>query len=187
MSGQTTSLQDALSQVKDFRNRQGRRYQLQAVLALACLGLMHGAQSEQAIAEWSENQGRRWWRLLGIRRRRGPSLSTIQRVIRGVDRRQLESAMSHWSHQVVDVSDTPDRAEDAIYGVNDPVDKLNMMSHWISAVISSLPEEGGINEGSRSAMLTGLAIGEGSDDKEIQPLSEGGLKIWAIDLEQAAA
>ncbi|MBK7598508.1 MAG: transposase family protein [Acidobacteria bacterium] len=110
MSGQTTSLQDALSQVKDFRNRQGRRYQLQAVLVLACLGLMHGAQSEQAIAEWSENQGRRWWRLLGIRRRRGPSLSTIQRVIRGVDRRQLESAMSHWSHQVVDVSDTPDKA-----------------------------------------------------------------------------
>lgn len=166
-SMQSMTLQEALSQVRDFRNPQGRRYQLQAVLGLACLAMMHGAGSEGAIARWGETEGRRWLRLLGIRRRRGPSLSTIQRIFRGVDRAELESAMRQWSG----------RTAEAVPGEEAPLDTI---SRWVSEIIGSLPAEGG----EREARIEQLAVGSFQADPSFQSLGEGGLKIWAVDLER---
>lgn len=159
MSGNVASLQDALAQVRDFRHPQGRRYKLQTVLVLSCLAMMNGAQSEQAIADWSGNQGRRWMSLLGVRRQRGPSSATIHRIFKGIDRTQLESAFSQWSQQVVDAQ--PVEIATAPASKND---SFAAMSQW--------------------ADLLKAQLQAGSDDEHI---SEAGLKIWGMELDPVIA
>lgn len=167
MSGNVTSLQDALSQVRDFRHPQGRRYQLPAVLVLSCLAMMNGAHSEQAIADWSGTEGRRWMRLLGIRRQRGPSPATIHRIFRGIDRRQLEEALSQWSRQIID-SQSSQAFQSAQSGktVTTPSesDSLSTMSFWADLL--------------KAQLETGSAK---------EHISEAGLKMWGLELDPAAS
>lgn len=95
------SLRDALADVADFRQAQGRRYQLLPVLLLCCVAMMCGCRSQAAIAEWGMNYGERWLARLGIRRRRGPSQPTLHRIFRGIDCEQLEQAVTKWAEQVL--------------------------------------------------------------------------------------
>src|SRR5215210_6815363 len=95
------SLRDALAEVPEFRQAQGRRYELLPVLLLGCVAVMCGCRSQAAIAEWGTNYGERWLALLGIRRRRGPSQPTLHRIFRGIDCQKLEQAVTRWAEQVL--------------------------------------------------------------------------------------
>lgn len=86
------SLRDALADVPDFRQAQGRRYDLLPVLLLCCVAVMCGARSQTAIAERGLNYGGQWLARLGIRRRRGPSQPTLHRIFKGLDPARLEQA-----------------------------------------------------------------------------------------------
>ncbi len=195
MSGSVPSLQEAFSEIKDFRHPQGKRYKLQAVLVLTCLAMMHGAQSEEAIAEWGENQGRRWLRLLGIRRRRGPSQATIQRIFKGIDRTHLESVMSHWSKEILtavgsaSAASDPDldhrvfRRDRELNNNYRPEDSLSALSDWVGLVMSQLPEfDLKINEERRDSLFESLTL-SGDQDASAQHVSAAGLKIWGVDYE----
>lgn len=99
MNSTRLSLQEALAEIPDFRQASGRRYELWAVLLLICIALLCGYRSQAAIGEWGKNYGPRWLRRLGIQRKRGPSQSTIQRVLVGVAATAVEAALGRWAQQ----------------------------------------------------------------------------------------
>jgi len=94
------SLRDALADVPDFRQAQGRRYDLLPVLLLCCVAVMCGARSQAAIADWGRNYGARWLARLGLRRGRAPSQPTLHRIFKGLDCARLEQCVTRWAEQV---------------------------------------------------------------------------------------
>jgi predicted transposase YbfD/YdcC len=95
------SLRDALAEVAEFRQAQGRRYELLSVLLLCCVAVMCGYRSQSAIAQWGTNYGRKWLQRLGIKRRRGPSQPTLHRIFKGIDCEQLERVVGQWAELVM--------------------------------------------------------------------------------------
>jgi predicted transposase YbfD/YdcC len=103
VSTNVPSLAQALSDIPDFRQAQGRRYELLPVLLLVCVAVMCGCRSESAIADWGHNYGSWWLRKLGFTRSRGPSQSTLHRILRGINHLLLERALSRWAQAVVNL------------------------------------------------------------------------------------
>ena len=101
MSTEVPSLAQALADVPDFRQAQGRRYELLPVLLLACVAVLCGCRSESAIAEWGLNYGPAWLQRLGFKGSRGPSQSTLHRILKGIDHNRLEDALSRWAQAVI--------------------------------------------------------------------------------------
>jgi predicted transposase YbfD/YdcC len=108
------SLRDALAEVPEFRQAQGRRYELLPVLLLCCVAVMCGARSQSAIAEWGQNYGVRWLSRLGIRRPRGPSQPTLHRIFKGLDCARLELCVTCWVEQVLVACAAPAAALEAL-------------------------------------------------------------------------
>ncbi|MCA1599673.1 MAG: ISAs1 family transposase [Chloroflexi bacterium] len=111
---QVPSLRDALADVPDFRQAQGRRYELLPVLLLSCVAVMCGARSQAAIAEWGTNYGIRWLTRLGIQRRRGPSQPTLHRIFKALDGVCLEHCVTRWAEQVLTACAGTDAALEAL-------------------------------------------------------------------------
>jgi predicted transposase YbfD/YdcC len=88
---ETITLVAALRSVPDPRQARGRRYSLQAILMLALTGVMAGARSWTALAQWARD-GQHRVRLCGS----PPSLWTFRRVLCAVDVTAVEAALSTW-------------------------------------------------------------------------------------------
>lgn len=91
------SLSAALADVPDPRRRRGRRYPVAAVLTFAVCAMLCGARSLYAIAQWGRDQGSAEVRAaVGIDRDRTPSVATLFRVFRDLDRDAFEAALGRW-------------------------------------------------------------------------------------------
>ena len=88
---ETITLIAALRSVPDPRKARGRRYSLQAILMLALTGVMAGARSWTALAQWAR-EGQHKVRLCGP----SPSLWTFRRVLCDVDIAAVEAALAAW-------------------------------------------------------------------------------------------
>jgi predicted transposase YbfD/YdcC len=141
------SLKDALADVPEFRQAQGRRYDLLPVLLLCCVAVMCGARSQAAIADWGQNYGARWLSRLGIRR--GPSQPTLHRIFRGLDCARLEECMTRWAERVLAALPAPTAALDALAidgkslrGSSEPggvaCHLVSALSHRLGVVVAQL-------------------------------------------------
>ena len=99
---ETITLVAALASVPDPRSARGRRYSLQAILMLALTGVMAGARSWTALAQWAR-EGQHRVKVCGP----PPSLWTFRRVLCAVDVTAVEAALSAW---VLDRRQTAARA-----------------------------------------------------------------------------
>ena len=101
MDTRKVSLKEALAEIPDFRQAQGRRYELLSILLLACVAMLCGARSESAIAEWGANYGTKWLRRLAIKGPASPSQPTIHRVFKLLDAVAVERAIATWAAGVL--------------------------------------------------------------------------------------
>ncbi len=95
--GAVPSLLEALAGVPDPRQRRGVRYSVATVLSFSVCAMVCGARSLYAIAQWGREQGAAEVRAaLGIRRARTPSVATLFRLFRDLDREAFEAALGAW-------------------------------------------------------------------------------------------
>jgi len=90
---QPGSLVAAFGTIPDPRSRQGRRFSLQAILALAVAAILSNHLSVLAIAEWGGRQSPDLLRELGFRDGVTPHQSTIHRVLAKLDPGSLSVAL----------------------------------------------------------------------------------------------
>lgn len=101
MTRQSPVLLDVLSEIPDFRQSQGRRHPLQAVLALAVCAMLCGYRSYGAIAEWGRNYGTDLIAALGFTRAKTPCAATLNTIFRRLDRLEVESKLGQWAHSLL--------------------------------------------------------------------------------------
>jgi hypothetical protein len=90
------SLIEALVEVPDPRGRQGRRYQLASVLAMAVCAMACGARSLYAIAQWGKQHRRQVCEALGIRRLTTPSHPQLHRIFAALEVEAFETILGKW-------------------------------------------------------------------------------------------
>ena len=90
------SLLEALARVPDPRGRQGRRYQLASVLALAVCAMACGARSLYAIAQWGRQHRRLVCGALGITRLSTPSHPQLHRIFAALEVQAFEDVLGQW-------------------------------------------------------------------------------------------
>jgi predicted transposase YbfD/YdcC len=97
------SLYEQLEQVPDSRDDQGKRHPLAAMLALACVALLCGYQTPNAISEWVDNYGKRYLKQFRFTRDDPPGQATWYRVLGSIDWSALEARVTRWARQVLEV------------------------------------------------------------------------------------
>jgi predicted transposase YbfD/YdcC len=100
MDEQVPTLGSMLARVSDPRAARGRRHPWSALLLVMVAGVLSGANSQRGLARWSQAAGPARRRQLGVTRRRGPSLATLNRVLSRVDVTALETQVGAWLQQV---------------------------------------------------------------------------------------
>jgi predicted transposase YbfD/YdcC len=96
MIAQPRPLIEVLTEIPDFRSKQGQRHPLGAILALVCSALMCGYRSYTAMAAWGRNYGARLTHALGFTRH-PPCAATLHAVLKGIDRQALEARLGAWA------------------------------------------------------------------------------------------
>ena len=94
--GEGRSLREALAEVPDPRSRHGRRYSLNAILALAVCAMLSGSRSLSAMAQWGKDQGGDVARALGFERGKTPCVATLHLLFKRLDRAALERVLGAW-------------------------------------------------------------------------------------------
>lgn len=90
------SLIKYLKQVKDFRGCRGKRHPLWLVLLIVILSQVSGHQGYREMEDWVKINYLRLRKTFNLSSETPPSYSTIRRVIKGVEWKELNQILPHW-------------------------------------------------------------------------------------------
>ncbi len=93
-------LMEIVAEIEDPRAARGRRHSLGAILGLVCVATLCGYRSYSAMAEWGHNYGGEIMTRLGFGHA-PPCAATLHRVLRDLDRAQVERAVGAWAQGVL--------------------------------------------------------------------------------------
>lgn len=94
-------LVEVLAEVPDFRQNQGKRHTLAAILCLACAAILCGYRSYGAIAEWGEHYGTQLALALGFKNGKTPCAGTLHTIFRHLDKEAFEAKVGQWAECVL--------------------------------------------------------------------------------------
>lgn len=94
-------LVEVLAEVPDFRQNQGKRHTLAAILSLACAAILCGYRSYGAMAEWGEHYGSELALALGFKQGKTPSVGTLHTIFRHLDKEAFEAKIGEWAECVL--------------------------------------------------------------------------------------
>jgi len=94
-----------LSQIKDFRRKQGQRYPLEAVLLIIIMSVMSGRYGYREIESFAKANKRTMLKRLNIKKKILPSHVTIREIIMNIDFDSLNDAFYKWSTNYVSISE----------------------------------------------------------------------------------
>jgi hypothetical protein len=94
-------LVEVLAEVPDFRQNQGKRHTLAAILCLACAAILCGYRSYGAIAEWGQHYGTQLALALGFKNGKTPCAGTLHTIFRHLDKEAFEAKVGQWAECVL--------------------------------------------------------------------------------------
>jgi len=99
------NLLSQLSQIKDFRRKQGQRYPLEAILLIIIMSVMSGRYGYREIESFAKANKRAMLKRLKIKKKILPSHVTIREIIMNIDFNSLNDAFYKWSTNYVSISE----------------------------------------------------------------------------------
>jgi predicted transposase YbfD/YdcC len=97
MTRPSLTLITVFSKIPDFRQAQGQRYSLSAILALAAAAILCGYRSHSAIAEWGRHYGQALAQALGFTDGKTPCAATLHTIFRHLDKQPFEAQLGDWA------------------------------------------------------------------------------------------
>jgi len=113
MTSNSLALVDLLAQIPDFRQSQGKRYSLTAILSLAVAAILCGYKSYSAIAQWGHFYGQSFLLALGFTSDKSPCAATLHNIFSQLDKELLEAKLAQWAQALLQES-APDLQADEI-------------------------------------------------------------------------
>lgn len=153
MTASPSALLTAFASVPDHRRRQGIRFALSAILALATAAILSNHLSVLAIAEWGSSQHHNLLRALGFPDGVTPHQSTIQRLFSKLSPDHLSAALSNYcatssptvgrprGSQGVAIDGKAQRGRLSFDHSGCPVHALNALLHEYGIVLAQEPIE----------------------------------------------
>src|ERR1044071_3058753 len=116
MTRTSLALINVFSAIPDFRQAQGKRYSLSAILALAAAAMLCGYRSYSAIAEWGHNYGQALAQALGFTNGKTPCAATLHTIFHHLDKQAFETQLGHWTEALLSATQTTALEAEAIDG-----------------------------------------------------------------------
>lgn len=95
---------EVLAEVPDFRQDQGKRHSLAAILCLACAAILCGYRSYGAMAEWGQHYGTELALALGFKDGKTPCVGTLHTIFRHLDKEAFDKQIGQWAECVLQKS-----------------------------------------------------------------------------------
>jgi hypothetical protein len=105
MARQALALVDVLADIPDFRQSQGKRYSLTAVLSLTVAAILCGYKSYSAIAEWGRHYGQHLVQALGFASQKTPCAATLHTILSRLGKELLEARLAQWADSLMPEED----------------------------------------------------------------------------------
>jgi hypothetical protein len=97
------NLIEELNQIKDFRRKQGQRFNLSTMLLIIIMGVMSGRYGYREIGSFAKANEKELRRKLRIKHKKMPSYVTIREIIIHVDFYDLNRAFYKWTSSYVKI------------------------------------------------------------------------------------